>query len=226
VRDVRDLGRLLRTWLRQTPRQKRNWPLERVCDAAEAGNYVRPADLADDLDRVVKVTHLRRREDWGQVAGLVLLLLPLLWPAVQWGWQIATEKSAPLAGVLMVAALVALGLGVPVGAFTFVRGLVQRWRLGWRPGSRDVVLRFVTPVRLLPAVLALGLAGVVVGCDLVDGRRLTQVAGTALLLIGQVAGFWLLGAWAATLFTFLELLLRSVRSENPSSELPAGPLPG
>jgi hypothetical protein len=89
---------------------------------------------------------------------------------------------------------------------------VQRWRLGWRPGSPDLVLSFVTPMQLIPRLLARCCRGGWLRC--LGWRDFVRGWWTAVLSFGQFLGFWLLGAWAAALVTFVESLLRSVRIEN------------
>src|SRR5262249_11178535 len=90
--DVRAPGRPLGAWIGQVPREKPNPVLARVCDAAEAGHYARPADLADDLDRAVKVTRLRQREGWAYALAVVLMVLPLVAPAVQAIAQLLNDR--------------------------------------------------------------------------------------------------------------------------------------
>lgn len=211
--DVRDLGRMLHAWLRLIPRESPNPALARICEAAETNRYSRPAELADDLERALKALRVRERENWAHALGLILLLLPLTIPAGTWLWQELSGERKPVAATLLLAALLSLVLGAVCGAFTFVRGVVQRWRLGWRPGADDVVLRFVTPVRLIPALLVLVLMGVIIGGEAANTAQTTR---TAIVLGGQFLGFWLLGAWMATMVTYFEMLLGSVRNEGSS----------
>src|SRR5262249_31715869 len=78
--DVLALGRLLQEWLPPRPRRWQRQPLAllyRVCDAALAGEYLRPAELAVDLEQAWQASLVRWRLRPGKGALLALVLLPV-----------------------------------------------------------------------------------------------------------------------------------------------------
>jgi serine/threonine-protein kinase len=231
ARDVLALGRLLGEWL---PPRPPGWPrrvlapLYRVADAA--GAYARPADLADDVERAVHEVQVRWRQRWVHALVLVLLAVPLLFPAVVAvlgltgvldGRRLAGLRvEGDVAGGL----LLALAPGAALLGYVHARQVGRRlaeWRgAARRPASvRDGPWLRLVEVLLLAAVAA-GLAW----------RSLPAWAGGAtwaglLLVAALFIGVWALGIGAAGLMAYLELLFRSLHAAQHGPDPGAGPRP-
>src|SRR5262249_29690729 len=81
TQDVQALGILLRDWLPPRPRRWQRRPLAtlyRVCDAALAGEYHRPGDLAKDLECAARAAFVRSRERIAHGIVIALVSLPVL----------------------------------------------------------------------------------------------------------------------------------------------------
>jgi len=209
--DVRALGRLLGGWL---PRRSFAWRLEalaavyRACDAAQEGEYERPADFAADLRRAERAGRVRWRERWAGAFTLVLLLLPGLLLPLRWLADEAGGLPSDLPGLLPLA-LAFLCPAAMLAGYAQARSLVQYFRLR-RPG-RDRILPGGTPARLLQAGVFAALATALGLAALLAERTALAAAVPALLLV--LAGFWATGGGVAGIVTFGELLADSLRRE-------------
>jgi serine/threonine-protein kinase len=235
ARDVLALGRLLGEWL---PPGRRGWqrqvlaPLYRVADAAAAGAYARPADLADDVERAAHEVQVRWRQRWVHALVLALLAVPLLFPAAVTLLGLAGVLDGQRLARLRVQGDVAGRLLLTLAPCAALLGYVQARQLGrrlaaWLGRRRGATWRSA-PVRgglwrplaevLLLAAVAGGLAWL----------NVPAAAGAAtwpglLLVAGLFAGVWLLGVSAAGLMAYLELLFRSLHAVQPGQEAkPAG----
>jgi tRNA A-37 threonylcarbamoyl transferase component Bud32 len=221
VRDVQALGRMLQGWL---PPRSRGWsrlvlaPLYRVASAAAEGVYTRPADLATDLERAARHVRVRWNEQLANVAVLLLLASALLLPVLAWTWGLlhagdgqesagATGPGDGVSGYLVLALAPATVLLGGTHGRALLRWVTERGRpLGGRGGLDGRAATRVTLVLLLAGVVgAVGWANLPATAD---GRG---VVGSLLLIAGESAGFWFLGAALALLATFVELLFGSLR---------------
>jgi hypothetical protein len=199
--------------------------LYRVCDAAAAGDYHKAADLATDLEKAVQLARLRLRMRWANLFALVLLVIPLLILAGLWFTRGADQKAASDETTrafdrhtLIMGLLIALCPSALVVGYSQVRFWIQRRRLHLsrvargRLGGGGTLASFVP----LALVLLLGLALGLLAARESEGSA--HLAGTLLLTLAEVAGFWLLGAFLAGLSLGAGLLLRSLptsTSANP-----------
>jgi serine/threonine protein kinase len=216
ARDVAALGRLLQEWL---PSRGKRWqrhslaPLYRVCDAVAAGQYDRPADLANDLDRAARAALVRRRERWGDAVGLALFALPVLVVVALAGLE-RLERGSPdgiLAGFRSFARahlLLALAPGAVVLGFVQGRGQFNRYRLRLRKAGQDSFLQ----AELMPLLLPLGFVSLaaLLGREGTDENRLLVMG----LGVAEMIGFWFLGLCLTALVTFAELLAGSLHLEG------------
>ena len=137
--DVTALGKLLRDWL---PRRSRGWRysplamLYQVCDAADAGEYQRPADLAKDLERAARSANVRWWERIGRAVFLLLWLLPMLAtiigliPAMLRGPGSAAQSGLSEMGMFLAQHLIIiLAPGAVLLGFVHSWSLVQSYRL-------------------------------------------------------------------------------------------------
>ncbi len=213
--DLRALGRLLEGWL---PARSFAWRFEslaavyRACDAARAGAYQRPADLAADLARADQAGRVRWRERWVAAVLLVLLLLP--W-AIHLLRRLAAAGDAPpgTAPALLPLALAFLCPTAVLAGYAQARSLVQYLRL--RRRGHDRILPGETVFRLGQAGAFAALAVALGSVALRDGGALPSAALPALLLV--LTGFWVAGTCLAGIITFGELLARSLRRESDSA---------
>jgi serine/threonine protein kinase len=232
IQDVRALGGLLRSWLPPQLRGLQRYvlaPLWRVTEAAAAGDYGRPDDLADDLERAVGEVRLRWRSSWTHALVLAFLAGPLWLPAV--GWLLAQTGGLNgqdfLPGTTEMAAGYLLLLLLPASAllgYTQLRALVhQRQARGGARQSPSAQGRRgngwwlpLTEVVLLAAVVA-----VLAWYNLPAGVGAGGAAVGLLMVAGEFVGAWFLGAGLASLVTFLELLFHSLHAFRPGQA--AGP---
>jgi serine/threonine protein kinase len=209
--DLRALGRLLEEWL---PRRGFAWRFEalaavyRACDAAQAGEYERPADFAADLRRAERAGRVRWRERWAGSLILFLLLLTGVLLSLFWFADRAGAPRSDLPGTLPLVLALLCPAAVLAG-YAQARSLVQYLRLR-RPGH-DRILRGHPSTRLIQAggfgavALGLGTAGVLTSPT-------ASLAALPALLLVQI-GFWATGAGVAAIVTFGELLADSLRRE-------------
>jgi serine/threonine-protein kinase len=234
ARDVLALGRLLREWL---PPPSRGWrrrvlaPLYRVADAAGAGAYARAADLAEDVERAVRQVQLRWRERWAHALVLLLLAVPLLFPAAVGllGMAGVLDRRG-LAGLRVegdVAGWLLLALA-PCAAllgYTQARELGHRlseWR-GRRTAWRAAVVGGGLWLPLAEVVLLAAVAAVLAWLNVPAAPAPGGAARGLLLVAGLFAGVWFLGVSAAGLLAYLELLFRSLHAIHPAHDPNAGP---
>jgi hypothetical protein len=218
--DVAALGRLLASWL---PARSRWWqggvlgPLYQVADAAQAGGYERAADLAAELERAAGAVRVRWRERGVAVVLGLLLVVPLLLPALVWGLDLLAQNDKSLfeGRFLGLWALADLLVGVlsatALVGYMHGRALVHRWK--WR--RRDVLLGPLlgsgSRFRLLLLGLCVLLGVLLLGATVAEGLRRGDLAWSLTLLAVEAVGVWLLGLCAAGLMTFLELLFTSLK---------------
>jgi serine/threonine protein kinase len=232
VRDVLDLGRLLQGWL---PPRPRGWaagvlmplyltPLHRIAEAAAAGAYARPADLADDLDRAARHVQIRWRERVSLALVLLLVAGPLAFPFVAWLLTVTGVINAQDAGRAELHGgaaagylLLALTPAAALLGYTHGRALALRWpgRGQWRGlGRRGRLPEEVWP-RLVPAALFALAAGVLAWFHLPGSGGTAPELRTLLRIAAAFLGCWVLGAFAAGVVTFLGLLFRSLQPAPP-----------
>jgi hypothetical protein len=230
--DVRALGRQLAEWLPDRP----GWwggrilaPLYEAARAAAAGSYARAADLADDLERAAWAVRLRWRERWANLLVLVLLVVPLLFPAVVWAASAfelvepaTAEELARPGGVRVAYGLLTLLPCTVVLGYVHARSLVHRLRLRQRGRLRSPLLRAGTLTRLIQLGPFALLAAAVTWYCAVEAT-LREAAAGGVLLVACFAGFWFLGACLGGLVTYAEVLLASVHSLHPAGGRGADP---
>jgi serine/threonine protein kinase len=229
--DVTALGRLLQELLPPRPRRWRGQPLGllyAVVDAAIAGAYARPVDLAGDVERAARAAHVRWWNGMVNKAALVLFALPLLFltPWLVQGRLIGVAQAGSFLMKLgesladhlfLVLAPSATLLGCVHG-----RGLAHYLRLRLLPALRGQFLKQSFLPGLVRVVL-LTVLPALIGCY-VRRQAGEGVSGRALLLgASEILGFWLLGAGVALLYTFAELVEQSVRPQPAGAELAIGP---
>jgi serine/threonine protein kinase len=218
--DVRALGRLLGEWL---PQRKRAWSLRpqaalyRVCDAANTGEYDKAADVAEDLEKAMRLGRLRRRMRWASAVAVVLLVVPLLILAGLWltrgDESLPTPDQAPNAfdrHTVITGLLVALCPSILVVGFSQVRFWIQRRRLRLSRVTRGRLGTGGTLESLAPLTLIfiLGMALGILAARETEGSE--HFMGTLLLALAELAGFWFLGAALAGLSIGVDILLRSL----------------
>src|SRR5438552_5922265 len=204
--------------------------LYQVCDAAEAGEYQRPADLARDLERAAHAAHVRRWERTGAIVFLILWALAMLAAVVGLVLNYASSSDPETHGRVSQASLfLAQHLLMTLAPSAMLLGFVQSWglvrsyRLRLRCAAfsrlmRDKLLSMfllAILVTIIPAVLA---------CFAL--HRLGQPISFQvwLLATAELLGFWLLGLCVMGLVTFGELLIASVRSQPGDALLTTGAL--
>jgi serine/threonine protein kinase len=229
ARDVRALGGLLRGWLPPRVRGLRRHvlaPLYRVAVAAEAGGYARADDLANDLERAVRQVQVRGREQWAHALGLVLLAVPLLVAGVLGLTAVAGRGTPSAEGQAPGSLLLALLPCAALVGYMQVRALVHRWGAGGAPRRagrgrlRDGLWLPLLKVLLLTAVVA-----VLAWFNLPAGGGL-EAAAVGLLFVGsEFVAAWFLGVSAASVVTFLDLLVRSLHALQPGRGANPEPAP-
>ena len=131
--DVTALGGLLRAWLPPRPRHWWRRPLGmlyQVCDAAEAGEYERPADLARDLERAAHAAHVRRWERTGGIVFLILWALPMLAGVLGLVLNYASSSDPETHGrVSQASFFLAQHLLMTLAPSAVLLGFVQSWGL-------------------------------------------------------------------------------------------------
>jgi len=226
-KDLMALGRVLNEWLSPRPakwqRQARA-DLYRVVDAAALGKYVRARSLADDLERAARAAQIRWRVRLGNVLGIVLAVLPLLFWSAE---RFATESTWFARHLLLLLSPSAALLG-----YTFCRSQIQSRRLRLRGGTvteiesgsysrfrisdfgfRNWILRALAQLALLIILLSL----------LISLGSFNQDSSLPAFWLGLLAGsamvgYWFLGALVAGLVTAAEWVRRTLRSAP--AELP------
>jgi hypothetical protein len=226
---VRAAGRLLAEWLPPRPRHWRRQSLAAVysvCDAAAAGDYAAPADLARDLEHAARAAFVRRRQRLANALASVLFGVPLLALALWWaaGAVVARggESSAELNGTRGFLADHLVTLLAPSAVLLgFVHGrvLVHGYRLRLR---RGVGWRFIRQ-RLLVGFRQAALAGLVAGTVVatVAGPPGTFKPWLGLLGLAVLVGYWLLGGCLSAVVAFGEFLVGSLRTQGSGSVLDA-----
>jgi tRNA A-37 threonylcarbamoyl transferase component Bud32 len=206
ARDVLALGRMLREWL---PAHTRGWgglvlaPLNRVADAAVAGAYARPGDLATDLERAAEHVRIRWREQLAHVLVLILLASGLLLPLV--------ARALGAAGGLSEYLILALAPATMLLGYTHGRVLLRWAAERGRPiGGRTAGLSRRAVTRLALVVL-LGVVAALVGWFNLPAAGGASAAGSVFLVVTEFAGFWFVGVCLALLATFAQLLVRSLQ---------------
>jgi hypothetical protein len=213
TRDCVDLGLMLQGWL-----PRRSWlgrwqpfaAVYRVCAAAGRGNYARPDDLADDLERALRQAVIRSRERWASLFIAFLIALP---PLLLFGRGLlrrAEMGSAPAEGssadqlvLIPVAAAAVLG-------YFHARAFVFRYRLRLHHAGHRLALGESAVFGLLAFAL-LTLEAV-----------LFAAPGGGLPAAALVPGYWLVGALVAALVSGGQALL----GQRPSPENPNSPAAG
>jgi serine/threonine protein kinase len=228
--DVNRLGRLLGDWLPPRPRGWRRQALAmlyRVCDAAVAGEYARPADLAADLERAVKIARVRW---WERLAGsliVTLWVLPLLACMIGLIVRRFTPESEPSEGtrfmmehwfLLQAPSIILLGL-------LHAWGLVQRYRLRLQFVAARRLFRRRLLRDLLQGLVFTALPALGAWAALVQAREPVGLV-VVLLGMGELLGFWFIGLCLAGLLTFGELLVQSVRVQVTTEVVDAARLTG
>lgn len=218
--DVRALGRLLEEWLPPRPRRWRQRalaPLYRVADTARAGQYLRPKDLARDLERAALAAQVRWRQSIAYAIILALLTLPLLLLGLaHFAAPSPTMSGAESTGLAAVGdflrqhLFLALAPSALLLGYVHGRGLARRYRWRLRRATHDPFFR----EGILPAVTQIALVTVlpvIVACY--ELSRGAQPIGLPVLLLGSTAlvGFWFLGICLAMLVTFVEILASSLK---------------
>jgi serine/threonine protein kinase len=220
-RDMEALKGLLNEWL---PPRPRGWQrqslatLYYVCDAARDGDYVRPADLAADLERAVQAAQVRRRERVAYGIVLVLFAVPVLILLLAWvsGWLAGPDQpgSQPLTrtgGWIADTLLMLLAPCTMLLGFVHARGLMHHLRLGWR----WAIGRRFWKQSVLPSLVQVALITVLSGlaaCLILNRHGYSFQLRVLLLGAGELLGFWLLGVCLAVLVRFGELLIDSLRT--------------
>jgi tRNA A-37 threonylcarbamoyl transferase component Bud32 len=218
ARDVQALGQLLSQWL---PARSRGWSLDpqaslyRVCDAACTGVYRRAADLAIDLERCLQLIRLRRRMRWANGLALALLILPLLVVAGMWLNQ-RSNPGATEAVISINAANRAIGMLIAICSCSLVVGCTQvrfwirRKRLHLSRIARGRIGSGGTLGSMIPLGLSATLAVALGIFGVSEAHGAAGVVGTVLLVLAEMAGFWVLGGFVAALASGLDVLLHSL----------------
>jgi serine/threonine protein kinase len=224
--DVEALGQLLLQWLPPWRRRWGEWlfgpvylaPLYEIAGAASAGNYRRAEDLAHDLDRAAREVHLSWRAGWIKLLILVLLLLPACGVIVygllgrsgmvdpeEWS-ALGLSSRSGLAGYL----LLSLSPSVVLLGYTHGRRLARAWSEASSPVAKR--RRWLGPLQLVQGVFFLIVISGLAWFNLqADHTGVGALLASWFVLLAEIGGFWLVGACAACLVTFLELLGRSLK---------------
>jgi hypothetical protein len=214
------LSKLLQDWL---PPRPRRWQaqslatLYRVGDAAAAGEYARPADLAKDLERAANAALVRRRERILNSIVFVLVAIPfILLGAMQalarLGDQTETANSGltQVANFLADALFVLLAPGAVLLGYGQGRGLIHHFRLRLCRPLKSHFFRFgVLPGLAQLALITAGSA--LVACILLPPIESGGVLARWFIGTVEILGFWLSGICLAGVVTFTELLVASLR---------------
>jgi hypothetical protein len=222
TQDVKALGRLLGDLLPPRPRRWRQRalaPVYRVGDAACAGQYARPMDLARDLERAALAALIRWRERIAYAIIFTLLALPLLLLGLaRFAEPFPTATDPPSGGLIAVGdfirqhLLLALAPSALLLGYVHGRGLARHYRWGLRRAThshffREGVLPALTQAALVTVVPA------IIAC-----YALSQAAhpvGLPVLFMGtaELLGFWFLGICLTTPITLVEVLAGSLRPQ-------------
>jgi hypothetical protein len=203
MRDCLALGRLLQQLL--PPRGDRWWgePLSAVyeiCDAAIAGAYNLPMDLADDLGRASRQAALRSRERWAALLLSLLVFLPVfLFLATRFVERPGADDATPLELFLSHHVLLLLAPGAVVLGLLHGRSMLRR--LG--ATSRQQPCRFLSKRGLMPRPFQLAL----LAAPLALGAQ-SLMMGRGVMAVMLILGFWFVGFYLAGLLGVGELLMR------------------